>query len=124
MHEIYELKDLLCKQLEDYGRKGEISAAVLERVDMLAHAVKNLDKIIESYESSGEEYSSNDGSSYRRGGRSYRDSRSMARSRRDSMGRYSGMEDMVESVRSMMGDLPQEAQRDAQRFISKLENQM
>ena len=92
---LYDLKEMLCKQLNDYGKKGELTAAVLERVDMLAHAVKNLDKIIDHMEES--EYSGNmDGRSY--GGRSYRDGgydggRSMARgrgsnARRDSMGRY------------------------------------
>lgn len=135
MHEIYALKDILCKQLEEYGRKGELNAAILERVDMLAHAVKNLDKIIESYEGE-EEYSNADGTSYR--GRSYRGIRPMSRDRgtsmkRDNMGRYSrydgnsytdGMEDMVDSIRSMMNELPQEVQRDAQRFVQKLENQM
>ena len=102
MHAIYDLKEMLCKQLEDYGKKGELTAAVLERVDMLAHAVKNLDRIIESMEES--EYSERmDGRSYGdrlyRDGRSYRDGssyddgRSMARGRgssanRDRMGRY------------------------------------
>lgn len=138
MHEIYELKETLCKQLEEYGRKGELNAAILERVDMLAHAVKNLDKIIESYEEEGSaEYSNTDGGSYR--GRSYRNMpRHVSRDRgtsmkRDSMGRYSrydgnsydgGVEDMVDSIRSMMNELPQEVQRDAQRFVQKLENQM
>lgn len=135
MHEIYALKDILCKQLEEYGRKGELNAAILERVDMLAHAVKNLDKIIEGYEEEGgEEYSNADGRSYR--GRSYRGNMSRNRGtsmKRDSMGRYSrydgnsydgGVEDMVDSIRSMMNELPQEVQRDAQRFVQKLENQM
>jgi len=147
MHALYDLKELLCKQLEEYGKKGEMSAAILERVDMLAHAAKNLDKIIESYEES--DYSGNDGHSYENR-YSMEDRRSMARGRRrDSMGRYSsnggnrydgessryggssyngsyddGMENMVESIRGMMGELPKEVQRDAQRFIQKLEEQM
>lgn len=50
MDEIYELKEMLCKELEEYGRKGEMSAGSLEIVDKLAHAVKNLGKIIEMYE--------------------------------------------------------------------------
>ena len=26
MHAIYDLKEMLCKQLEDYGKKGELTA--------------------------------------------------------------------------------------------------
>lgn len=117
MNEIYELKEMLMKELEEYGRKGEMSAGSLEIVDKLAHAVKNLCKIIEAAEE--EEYSERGGSydgggnmggqsmrgnSYRYsrnngggGGGSYRNSynrRSYARgrgsnARRDSRGRYS-----------------------------------
>lgn len=132
---LYDLKEMLCKQLEDYGKKGELSAAVLERVDMLAHAVKNLDKIIESMEES--EYSERmDGRSY--GGRSYRDGsyydggRSMARgrgsnARRDSMGRYasdgySSTGDMADQLRSMMDEAPDDRTRqELQRLASKLD---
>ena len=171
MHELYELKEMLCKELEEYGRKGDLSAGSLEIVDKLAHAVKNLGKIIEMYEEEDEEYSMA-GGSYRggsyeggggggqTGGGSYRGGQGGGGSRnsyarggcrgrgsnakRDSMGRYSSrggegrmrysreggysradeMEDMVESIRSMMGELPQEVQQDAQRFVQKLEEQM
>lgn len=101
---IYDLKDMLCKQLDDYGKKGELTAAVLERVDILAHSAKNLDHIIDRMEESersermdGRSYGDRpyrDGRSYRDGS-SYDDGRSMARgrgsnARRDSMGRYAG----------------------------------
>ena len=56
MDALFDLKDLLVKELEAYGKKGEMSASVLERVDMLAHATKNLDKVIECMEEE-EEYS-------------------------------------------------------------------
>lgn len=94
---IYDLKDMLCKQLDDYGKKGELTAAVLERVDILAHSAKNLDHIIDRMEES-ERSERMDGRSYGdrpyRDGNSYDDGRSMARGRgsnvkRDSMGRYS-----------------------------------
>lgn len=90
MDEIYQLKEMLCKELEEYGRKGEMSAGTLEIVDKLAHAVKNLDKIIESGE---EEYSNAyRGGSYRGGGSYEGGSYARGRgrnARRDSMGRYS-----------------------------------
>ena len=50
MHEIYELKEMLCRKLEEYARKGDVTSSSLEVVDKLAHAVKNLGKIIEMYE--------------------------------------------------------------------------
>lgn len=169
MHEIYELKEMLMKELEEYGRKGELTGGSLEVIDKLAHALKNIDKVIEAKEMEEEEYSM-EGGSYERGGNSYarggsggggqggggssRNSYARGRgrnARRDSMGRYSSegrerrysreggmnrysreggysraedMEDMVESIRSMMGDLPQEVQRDAQKFVQKLEESM
>ena len=69
MHEIYELKELLMKELEEYGRKRDLSTGSLEVVDKLAHTIKNLCKIIEAAEEE-EGYSERGGSyaSYARGG--------------------------------------------------------
>ena len=113
MHEIYELKEMLMKELEEYGRKRDMSTGTLEVVDKLAHTIKNLCKIIEAAEEEEGGYSGRGGSyvggSYARGGRggqgggsnrggSYRggsyEGGSYARgrgrnARRDSMGRYS-----------------------------------
>lgn len=140
MHDLYELKEMMCKELEEYGKKGDLTAGSLEVVDKLAHAIKNLDKIIESYEE--EEYS-NRGGSYEdggrggnRGGMSYRydDGRSYARgrgrnARRDSMGRYSrergysrAGEEMVMELRELMEDAPDDKTRqEFERFIRKIE---
>ena len=66
MHELYELKEKLMRELEEYGTK-ELSAGTLQAVDTLAHAIKNLCKIIEAAEE--EEYSMAGGSyAYARGG--------------------------------------------------------
>jgi hypothetical protein len=147
MHELYQLKEMLCKELEEYGSKGDLSAGSLEIVDKLAHALKNLDRIIETKEEeSGEEYS---GAMYRRGGSyryddgmmtggSYRggsyargDARGRgSNARRDSMGRYSSrgysraegdMAEIVEELKGMMSDLPEDKQREVQRFIEKVD---
>ena len=48
MHELMELKEKLCKELEEYGTK-ELSAGTHDVVDKLSHAIKNLDKIIVDY---------------------------------------------------------------------------
>lgn len=148
MHEIYDLKEMLCKELEEYGKKGDLTAGSLDVVDKLAHTIKNLDKIIESYEENGE-YSSRGGSyeggmgmggaSYERGGRSYRGGnmggRSYARgrgrnARRDAMGRYSTEgysrnDEMIEQLNDLMDDAPDERTRaEIQKFITKLEGMM
>ena len=149
MHELEKLKEMLCKELESFGSKGELSAGSLDTIDKLAHAIKNLCKVMEY--ANEEEYSSRGGGSYRNsydgsydGGMRYSrdgsssDGGSYARgrgrnARRDSMGRYSreseysrtdDMQEMVESIRSMMQELPQDVQKDAQKFVQKLEQQM
>lgn len=120
MHELYELKDRLVKELEEYGRKGDLSAGSLDVVDKLAHSVKNICKVIEDMEDDG--YSSRGGSSYR----VYDDGRSMARGRggnvrRDSRGRYSS-ESFANRLRDMSYDAPDERTRqEMERLASKME---
>ena len=91
-----------------------------------------------SYARGGRGGSSNRGGSYARGGSRAGGSYARGRgsgARRDTMGRYSserggnrsyadGMEDMAETIREMMGDLPEEIQRDAERLVQKIEQQM
>ena len=116
MHKLYELKDMLCEELEEYGSKGKLDVGSLDVVDKLAHAIKNIDKIIECKED--EEYSNAyaydgdgmmGGTSYARGGRrggSYARGQSRAR-RRDNMGRYSrGSDDFMMDLRELMEDAP------------------
>lgn len=142
---MHKLIDFVCDELEDIEQKaskGELSISDVQYADTLAHLKKNLLKSEEMMEEFDEEYSSEmrpidgamRGSSYR--GMSYARGNGRGRgrnARRDSMGRYSSergysrtdeMGDMVESIRGMMGRLPQEAQRDAQRFVQKLETMM
>ena len=134
MHKIYELKDKLCEELEEYGDK-KLDAGSLEVIDKLAHTVKNLDKIIEKYED--EDYSSAyddgmTGGSYERGGNRYGSRYAMARgdgrgrgrnARRDSMGRYSSdSRMMVDELRELMNDAPDERTKmEFKRFIEKME---
>lgn len=136
MHKLYELKDMLCEELEEYGSKDKLDVGGLEIVDKLSHTIKNLDKIIEKYEE--DEYSMR-GGSYEGGmNRSYarRDSRGRysrergmsyergnGRRSRNSMARgYSRDEDMVMELRDLMEDAPDEKTRmEFERFISKIE---
>ena len=113
MNELYELKDMLLKEHREYGSKGEMSTGTLDVVDKLTHTLKNLCKVIED-----EDYSGNYPMDYRR---SYRPRM------RDNRGRYSGdysrHGDMVEELRELMRDAPDDrTKQEFQRFISKLEN--
>lgn len=140
MDKLYELKEMLCKELEKYGKEDKLTAGSLEVVDKLSHSIKNLDKIIENYE--GEGYSNRDGGSYERGGRSNRGSYegsyrggSYARgrgsnARRDSMGRYSRegysrADDLMDSLYGLMEEAPNDRVRqEMQKFVSKIEEMM
>ncbi len=122
MHEIYELKEKLLRELSEYARK-DLSAGSLETIDKLAHAIKNLCRIIES----SEEYSEDGMSSYRRGSY-YRDGGgSSYRRSRDSRGRYSSnyyeaMDDMTEKLDELMKDAPDEKiKSEIQRLKQKIE---
>lgn len=114
MHAIYDLKEMLCDELEEYGMKGELSAGALDIIDKLTHTIKNLDRIIENYE--GEGMSS----------RNYYEDRTSSRARRrDRMGRYTSEgdrhPDMVGQLRSMMHDAPDEKTRmEIQKLINKM----
>ena len=134
MHEIYELKERLCDELKEYGKKGDLDVGTLDVVDKLSRTVKNLGKIIDKYEESDYSY---DGMPYtdgmysgtRNGRRSNRDTYSGAR-KRDRMGRYSGRrggysmdnKEMIEELRDLMQDAPDDRTRqEFQSFIDKME---
>lgn len=91
MHELHDLREMLCKELKEYGMKGDLSAGTLDIVDKLCHAIKNLDKIIEV---DGSEYS----------GRSYRD--------------YSRRSEIASRLRSMASEAPDERTRHEMRSLA------
>lgn len=47
MHKTEQIREMLCKELDSYADK-KLDGGVLEVVDKLAHAIKNLDRIIEN----------------------------------------------------------------------------
>lgn len=115
MHKLYELKEKLCKELESHAGE-KLSAGSLEEIDKLAHAIKNIDKVIASKE--GEEYS---GRSMRSGRMSYADEGSYRGSygsggysrKRDAMGRYSRDDEMMAELRKLHGMANDEMQRES-----------
>lgn len=128
MKELYELKDKLCEELKHFSSR-DLNSAALQMVDQLAHAAKNVGKLIEMCED--EEYSER--GSYRgMSGRgmsnmgSYADNGSFARGRnakRDSMGRYARdgySRDMVEELRDIAMTLPSDKRESIERLIMQM----
>lgn len=152
MHKLIEYICGELEDLERKSEKEGLSMAEVQYGDTLAHFKKNLLKSEEmmgdeeysmaggSYEGSYEgSYArgGNRGGQSRRGGRSMRGGsyRSYARgrgsnARRDSMGRYSredgysmAGEDMVDELRELMQDAPDEQTRkEFQKFIQRIES--
>ena len=135
--DLHEMCEILSQELSEANEKirqagGKMSGSDLDYVDKLTHAIKSIKTTIAMMEAdegtSGRMYpyyvgSYNDGS-YNNG--SYRGRSSYARgrmnSRRDSMGRYSGDDNMVAELRELMQDAPDEQTRkEFERFIQKIE---
>lgn len=126
MHELYNLKEMLCRELADYGKDGGLSLSSLGTIDTLAHACKNVCKIIESKEN--ESYSRR-GGSYRDGGYSrdgyYYDDGHSYRRGRDRMGRFTSRDasEMSRRLREMMEEAPDESvKREIERLADKVES--
>lgn len=143
MHEEMKmLFDKLCEELCECGQK-DLNMETLKTIDTLAHAGKNVLKIMEGCEEmEGGSYAYYDedprttamGGSMR--GDSMRGSYRMS-GKRDSMGRYSreggnggmsnrgysrGGNNVVDGLKELMYAAPQEMQGEIQRLIKKLDN--
>ena len=109
MKELHDLRDMLCDELKEYAKKGELSAGSLSTIDTLAHALKNIDKVIEDDDG----YSSR----YPYMGNSYDDRHYSRRYSR----RYS-RNDLSDKLRELMNDATDEHTRhEMQRMIDKLD---
>lgn len=140
MKDLYELREKMCRELEEYSRKPEVKAGDLEVIHKLTDIIKNIDKICMLEDESG--YSSmvdagdyGRGSSYANRGKHYvrghysRDGGNMSDgqhgSRRDSWGRYSrddGRSEMMEHLEMALDSATEEDREDIKRFMRKLEN--
>lgn len=136
MHKLYELKDKLMKELEEYADNGKFSKEDVEAIKYTASAIDHICNIVEDDEYSeammpmGGGYTYARNRSYARegrGGRSY--ARGRMNARRDAMGRYSreggysrAGEDIAEQLRDMMQDAPDEHIRmEIERLANKVE---
>jgi hypothetical protein len=135
MKELYELKQMLCDTLEEYGRQRDLSSSSLQMIDTLAHACKNVCKIIEACEE--EEMYSRDGGyarpydggmsnrRYSRDGYYYDDGGMSNRRGRAMNGRFVSRDgsDMARQLRDMMADAPDEQTRnDIRKLVEKMES--
>lgn len=138
MHGLINLKEMLCEELEHYGESAELSKSSLEMIDKLAHACKNVCKIIESkeemkysgsmrggsYRGGSYDDGSYYGSRYSRDGYYYDDGNSYRRGRAAN-GRFVSRDasEMSRKLREMMEDAPDEAsKREIQRLADKMES--
>ena len=138
MEYMYELKDKLCKELDEIARKPEMGAGDLEIVHKLTDTIKNIDKIgmleDDGYSQTGDwemegRGSYNRGSSYRGRkrdsmGRYSRDGNySSARSGRSGYSRHDAKEAMMEQMETLMDQAGSEREREAiRRCMGQLEN--
>lgn len=137
MHNLKKIKEAMVEKIEDtYKEHSDLSPNVLDYIDKLAHAAKNIHKLCEaddgeysmrgSYEGgmshgympfvyAGESYG---GEAYRRG------------QRRDAMGRYSredgysrGTWDTVNKIEDLIKEAPDEQTRqELQRIAGRMRN--
>lgn len=117
MHDLYNLKEMLCKELSDYGKDGGLSLSSLDTIDKLAHAAKNVAKLIEESDGysrrnySMDGYYYDDGNSYRRG--------------RDRMGRFVSRDgsEMAHKLREMMRETTDDGLKaEIRRLAEKMES--
>jgi hypothetical protein len=106
LNSLYDIKDMLCEELDNIADKGEITNSSLETVDKLTHSLKSIETIIAMnenseppYRTSGGSYNSRNGRS-RDTGRTYPRGMSGRRYSRDEGNEYiiDRMEEMMESA--------------------------
>lgn len=96
MEYMHKIKNMLCEELEEYGKQKSLSVSDVEMIHKLTDTVKNIDKIemLEGDDGYSETYP------YYMGGSSYARGRGRY-AKRDSMGRYSSDMDDDYSERRM-----------------------
>lgn len=141
MHEeMNMLFDKLCDELCEAGNK-DLTQDSLKTIDTLAHAAKNVLKVMEGCDGGSYAYYDEDPRTTAMGGSmrgSYGNGSYRMSGKRDSMGRYSrdgsydggmsnrgyskGGNNVVDGLKELMYAAPQEMQGEIQRLIKKLDN--
>lgn len=131
-----KIKEMLCDALDEYAKKGELSAGSLSAIDTLTHSLKSVTTILamEDYDEDGASYDGANGGNAG-GGMSGARGRN---ARRDSRGRFSrdggrrggyrvsydgARDELVEHVEELMDMAKDEPTRQMiERFKRELEN--
>lgn len=146
---LYTLCEIVSRKLEECAQgmdnNGNMTTTEIDVLDKLTHTLKSIKATIAMMEAEEEEggmsersYArrsnrrSRNGGSYEGGsydGGSYEGGGMSGRRRRDSMGRFSrrysgadGMDELLDEMRGMMMEMPDEKRREAQKFIQKMES--
>lgn len=128
MEYMYELKEKLCKELEEIARKGELGAGDLEIVHKLTDTIKNLDKI-EMLEDGGYSQAGDwegrgsyaRGSSYANRGKHYVRGHYSRDGRMDGYSRHDTKEAMMEQLGEIMSSANDREREILRRAMSQLE---
>lgn len=132
MRALYELRDILCDELDKIVSNGQNNNMPLDIVDKITHSLKSIETIIAMKEGSNNSYGNNSygGNSY--GNNSYN---SYGRNNYGSYGRGYNMnyrsnrsygdnkEEMMGELHQMMNEAKSEQERQAfQQFINQMQN--
>lgn len=137
MDKLYDLKDKLCEELEEFARKPDMGAGDLEVIHKLTDTIKNIDKICMLEEEGG--YSeavdngdygrgssnANRGKHYVRGHYSRNGGMDGYSSKRNRRGRYSrddGRSEMLEHLEMALDSASDQDRETIKRFMRQLEN--
>ena len=139
MEKLYDIKDKLCEELEEYARKQDLGAGDLEVIHKLTDTIKNIDKIcmIEEGEGYSQTGAYDGGSSYANRGKHWvrghysSGGNDRSNTRRDNRGRYSrtggysrdeGRSEMMEHLEMAIESANEQDREVIQRFMRQLEN--
>lgn len=148
MEKLYNLKDKLCEELEEYARKQEMGAGDLEVIHKLTDTIKNIDKICiledskkysedgnqgrgsydrdSSYANRGQHYVrghySREGGNYGGNGGGRVDYSSRRGGYRSGYSREDGRSEMMEHLEMAMDSATDQDRETIKRFMRQLEN--
>lgn len=128
MKVMYDLKDMLCEELDEIGKKGEMSAGDLETVHKLTDTIKNIDKITmleEGGYSRYEDYSRDGDWSANMRGNYGRGSSYARRGQHYVRGHYSrddGRDSLIERMEDIMRGADSKDRESIQRCIDMMRN--
>ena len=124
MHKFHKLKDQLTEELEQLASEGgELSLSKLAKIDTLAHALKNLCKVMEAMdEPEGGSY--RDGNYYRRNGADGTSNRrgSYREGTYRGYSRHEGKEALVQHLEDLLDSADTKSREAIERCISQVEN--